>query len=197
MDLEDVIEETINKIKTIENIQINSMYLEEQKEIMKGQHDFNSSLEKLYSKYKKIKISWECKDNNDNGYFELLSNKEVFSKQEELVELTKEFIGDGTIEDIDIIAEDIRNWLPIFRFPNDDMFCIDKRNDKIVFFEHEVFDTGINLHGLVIAKDIEDLMEKWSKVLFIDIYDWYDGVDENGIDLSKDVYKNIITINNI
>lgn len=197
MDLENVIEETINKIKTIENIQINSMYLEEQKEIMKGQHDFNSSLEKLYSKYKKIKISWECKDNNDNGYFELLSNKEVFSKQEELVELTKEFIGDGTIEDIDIIAEDIRNWLPIFRFPNDDMFCIDKRNDKIVFFEHEVFDTGINLHGLVIAKDIEDLMEKWSKVLFIDIYDWYDGVDENGIDLSKDVYKNIITINNI
>ncbi|MDT8719723.1 hypothetical protein IAI10_24120 [Clostridium sp. 19966] len=87
--------------------------------------------------------------------------------------------------------------MPVFRFPNDDMFCIDKRNGKVVFFEHDVFDTGINLHGLVIAKSIEDLIIKWSKVLFIDIYDWYEGVNEvEGIDLSKDVYKTIINVAN-
>ncbi len=55
--------------------------------------------------------------------------------------------------------------------------------------EHEVFDSGINLHGLVIADSIDSLLENWSKVLFIDIYDWHEGVNEHGIDLSRPVYK--------
>ena len=59
-----------------------------------------------------------------------------------------------------------------------------------------MFDTGINLHGLVIAESIDSLLENWSKVLFIDIYDWYKGVNEHGIDLSRPVYKEIIQINN-
>ncbi len=42
----------------------------------------------------------------------------------------------------------------------------------------DVFDTGTNLNGLVIAKSIDFLLENWSKVLFVDIYDWYQGCDE-------------------
>ena len=42
----------------------------------------------------------------------------------------------------------------------------------------DVFDIGTNLNGLVIAKSIDFLLENWSKVLFVDIYDWYQGCDE-------------------
>lgn len=194
MSLLKVIEDTIDKIKEIGEIEINTMCIEEADSIS-NECNLIASLNDIYSKYKKIKISWKSKENS--GYFELLSKKEILSKQEELIELSKEFIDDDAIDDIDIIAEDLRNWLPIFRFPNDDMFCIDRRNNKVVFFEHDVFDTGINLHGLIIAKSIEDLILKWSRVLFIDIYDWYAGVDEEeGIDLTKSVYKAILNLVN-
>lgn len=194
MNLVKVIEETIDKIKDIGAIEVNTMFIEET-DNTSNECNLISSLNDIYSKYKKIKISWKSKENN--GYFELLSKKEILSKQEELIELTKEFIDDDTIDDIDTIAEDLRNWLPIFRFPNDDMFCIDRRYNKVVFFEHDVFDTGINLHGLIIAKSIEELILKWSRVLFIDIYDWYDGVDEDkGIDLTKSVYKATLNLVN-
>lgn len=48
--------------------------------------------------------------------------------------------------------------------------------------------SGINLHGLVIALSVNDLYEKWSKCLFVDIYDWYDGINDEGIDVSLDIY---------
>lgn len=38
-------------------------------------------------------------------------------------------------------------------------------------------------------------MKNWSKVLFVDIYDWYDGVSEQGIDLHKPVFEKLIEIN--
>lgn len=59
-----------------------------------------------------------------------------------------------------------------------------------------MFDCEANLHGLVIAESMDDLLEKWSKVLFVDIYDWYEGVDECGIDINKSVYKPILQILN-
>lgn len=43
---------------------------------------------------------------------------------------------------------------------------------------------------------IDFLLKNWSKVLVIDIYDWYKGVNECGIDLSRSIYKEIIQINN-
>jgi SMI1 / KNR4 family (SUKH-1) len=198
MELLNIIENTIDKIKKCDDIEIQKINIEEVKEKEEDRNwHLSNSLKQIYTKYKKIKLSWNCKVNGDKGYIELLSIDEIISKQEELEELAKEFYDDDTIEDIDTIIEDIRNWLPLFRFPNGDMFCMDKRNDKIVFFEHEVFDTGINLHGLIISNSFEELIMKWSSVLFIDIYDWYDGVDRNdGIDLRRDVYKNIIAIAN-
>lgn len=56
---------------------------------------------------------------------------------------------------------------------------------KIVFFDHEVFDYGDSLHGLIIARDINDLLEKWSRCHFIDAYDWSKYVNAEGIDISK------------
>ncbi len=60
--------------------------------------------------------------------------------------------------------------------------------------DHEVFDEGINLHGLTIAESIDTLLETWSRVLFADIYDWYEGACEYGIDLSKPVYEGYLQL---
>lgn len=154
---------------------------------------FDDECKKIYSKYSYIKVSW-INSNNDCGYLELLPYDKIISKHKELIDLSEDFKSYSDSEETDLIVEDIKNWLPIFRFPNEDYFCIDNRNGKIVFFEHEVFETGINLHGLVLARNINDLIEKWSEILFVDIYDWFEGVDENGIDLSKDIYKNILKL---
>ena len=48
------------------------------------------------------------------------------------------------------------------------------------------------MHGLVIADSLDDLFDVWSKVLFVDIYDWHAEVNENGIDLNKKVYMPIL-----
>ena len=50
---------------------------------------------------------------------------------------------------------------------------------------------GINLHGLIIANSLDFLLENWSKSLFVDIYDWAEGVNEQCIDLKKPVFKNM------
>lgn len=56
-----------------------------------------------------------------------------------------------------------------------------------------MFDGG-ELHGLIIADNIEALILKWSEVLFIDIYYWEEGTNENGIDLRKLIYLDILNI---
>lgn len=152
----------------------------------------SDGIKEIYSKYKRIKIVWEIQQTRERGYFELIPFERLYSSYKELIELSKEFVDDDRIENINSIIEDIRSWIPIIIFPNGDAFCIDKRSDKIVFYEHEVFDTGENLHGLVIAQNIDNLIKEWGKVLFIDIYDWYEGLDGNGIDVNKDIFKNII-----
>lgn len=110
----------------------------------------------------------------------------------EMFELYKEIISSDKYIKVKDRAEDLNNWIPIFNFPNGDLFCIDKRNNKIVFFDHELLEDELNLHGLVIANNIYELIEKWSKVSYIDIYDWCEGINEQGIDLDKEVYKNIL-----
>lgn len=158
---------------------------------------FKENIKEVYSRYKSINLTWEIEETRERGCFNLIPCDNLYSYYKEQVEISEEFIGYDEIEDLECILEDIRNWIPFCTFPNGDAFCIDKRNSKVVFYEHEVFDSGINLHGLVIAESIEDLIIKWSKVLFIDIYDWYEGICEGeGIDLIKDVYKNIINIAN-
>lgn len=158
---------------------------------------FNKNIKEMYSRYKSINLTWEIEETKERGCFNLIPCDNLYLYYKEQVEISEEFIGCNEIDGVESILEDIRNWIPFCTFPNGDAFCIDKRNSKVVFYEHEVFDSGVNLHGLVIATNIEELIIKWSKVLFIDIYDWYEGVDEeNGIDLEKDIFKNIFSIVN-
>ena len=144
----------------------------------------------IYNNYQKFFISWKEAGNKIYGYVDFVPYNEIFKEYREVYELI-ESVEEDLIEDQAKVINDLKNWYPLFKFPNGDAFCYDKRNGKIVFFEHEVFDTGVNLNGLVIADSLDDLLKKWSEVLFVDIYDWYEGVNESGIDLSKSIYNAI------
>ena len=49
------------------------------------------------------------------------------------------------------------HWYPLFYFPNGDAFCLDIRNGTVVFYEHEIYESEKNLHGLLIAILINDV----------------------------------------
>lgn len=148
----------------------------------------------IYNNYKRYMLSWEEKVQNICGFINFIPYESISRENKELCELA-ENMDDDVIENQDVVINDLKHWYPIFSFANGDAFCYDKRNGKVVFFEHEVFDTGVNLNGLVIADNIDILLEKWSKILFVDIYDWYEGVNEHGIDLSKPIYEKVMQIN--
>ena len=141
----------------------------------------------IYRKYKTVKIVWKHLPSKGYGEIDFVSLDDIEKEHGELVDIMQELYQ--YIEDDKKIKEDIESWFPVFRFSNGDKFCIDARNGNIVFYEHDVFDTGINLHGLKIANNINDLFEKWSKCKFYDLYDWSKGVNEHGIDLKKSVFQ--------
>lgn len=190
----DYFEELISKIE--ENIDINII----KRDIFKCNRNYNFELftygisEKakyLYNNYGKFLLYWESNTFKINGFIDFVPYEQIFIDHLEMCEMLNKLEKD-LIDEQDVVMNDIKNWYPIFRFPNGDTFCYDKRNGKIVFYEHEVFDTGINLHGIIIANSLDSLLEKWSKSLFVDIYDWSEGVNEQGIDLDKPVFKKVI-----
>ncbi len=148
----------------------------------------------LYNHYKRFLINWEADTHSVNGYVDFVPYEQLRSEHELWCETAKDMEA-GLIEEQDRVVEDFLHWYPVFRFANGDAFCYDDRNGRIVFLDHEVFDIGINLHGLTIAQSIDILLEKWSKVLFIDLYDWYEGVCEQGMDLSIPVYEAALRLN--
>ncbi len=141
----------------------------------------------IYNKYNLLELSWESKINNDKGFVDLIPYSKIITEHEKLLSEI-ENIDEDIIEKQDKVINDIQHWYPVFLFPNGDKFCFDNRTGQIVFFEHDVFDSGINLHGLVIADSIDLLLINWSKLLFIDIYDWFEGVDDNGLDVNKEIF---------
>lgn len=147
----------------------------------------------IYNHYKSFLLSWEDDAGTLQGYVEFVPYVQLRSEHEEWCEIAKDMEA-GLIEEQDTVVEDFMHWYPIFRFANGDAFCYDDRNGRIVFLDHEVFDEGINLHGLTIAENIDTLLKTWSRVLFADIYDWYEGVCEYGIDLSKPVYERYLRL---
>lgn len=153
----------------------------------------SDNLKDIYNSYEKFYLKWENRSSNIRGFVRFIPFERIFLEHRELKELVNELDND-LIDEQDEVIEDISHWYPIFIFPNGDKFCYDDRDGKIVFFEHDVFDCGMNLHGLVIAETIDNLFLNWSKVLFVDIYDWYEGVNESGIDINKDVYKPILNM---
>jgi hypothetical protein len=130
------------------------------------------------------------------GCFHLLSPDEIISAYKDMCEMVQEGKND-TLElesndGMQALVTDWEGWIPIFRFPNGDAFCIDSRNDNsIVFLEHDVMDGGPYIHGTKLAKNIEELVSNWEKIGFVDFYDWSQCIGEDGIDIGNNVFNQI------
>lgn len=148
----------------------------------------NKKVSEIYMKYKKVKIIWKHIPSGEYGEVDFVALDEIEKEHNSLVNIMQE-LYQYIESDREEIKMDIESWFPVFRFSNGDMFCIDSRNGQVVFYEHEVYDTGIDLHGLMIASDINELFDRWSKCKFFDLYDWSRGVNEQGLDLSKQVFQ--------
>lgn len=150
-------------------------------------NDISENSKLIYNKYGLFNLNWQSKVNKDKGFIEFIPYSRVITEHEKLCSEIED-IEEDIIEEQDKVIDDIHHWYPLFLFPNGDKFCFDNRTGQILFFEHDVFDSGINLHGLVIADSIDSLLVNWSKILFIDIYDWLEGVNDKGLDISKKIF---------
>jgi len=137
----------------------------------------------------------ECK----RGYLNILSPTQILDLYNDMRQIVEEAKRDQDVahnEGLKALLNDWIFWIPIIFFPNGDAFCLDTRESKypIVFLEHDVMDGGPYIHGIKIAENFSDLIEKWSKIGFVDVYDWSQYVDEKGIDLSKPVFNNFLNM---
>lgn len=152
-------------------------------------NEISEKIKYVYQNYSEFCVYWEDKISKQNGTIIWIPYFELEKRHMDLVETSIECYN-PEIENIEMICNDIKKWYPLFEFPNGDAFCLDQSSGKVVFYEHEVYDTGANLHGLLIANNIDELYAKWFKCLCVDVYDWYDAVDENGLDMNNDFWKN-------
>jgi hypothetical protein len=86
------------------------------------------------------------------------------------------------------------NWLPIFKFMNGDLICIDKTDESLKLFDHEIVEIDNGTFGLKLGNNFNEFIENWSKIGFAEIRDWTEVVDENGINLKCEVIKDILSI---
>lgn len=215
MDIAKVINEVRIKISEIEEF-CEQKYIEN-KPITKNELEnvenelgftFPNSLRQFYlNKSAGLQYSWTVVQDlfrleYDNGWLHILSPNEILLFHKEIKVIIEETVQNKEISDFDEgIIESVKDWeywIPIVLFPNGDAFCIDKKSDykNVLFLEHDVMDAGPNLHGLKLAKNFDDLLDKWSKVAFIDIFDWTEGVDSDGINLKKQIYKPLLELIN-
>lgn len=152
-----------------------------------------------------ILFRWNVNDarfglNCNRGCINLISPTDVIKIYDDMISMVEE--GKSNPDELEeneglkALVEDWPNWIPILSFPNGDYFCIDKRTsgNSIILLEHDVMDGGPNVHGLKLAVDFDDLVVKWSKIGFVDIYDWTDGTNEDGIDSNLEVFKELLKV---
>lgn len=150
----------------------------------------SENVKAIYRSYSRFILRWRSRRGSMRGFVHFVPYFKLASEHAQLCALLDGLEAD-CIDGLDRVMGDIEHWYPVFLFPNGDRFCYDDRTGCILFFEHDVFDGGINLHGLLIADSLDALFERWSDVWFADIYDWSDGVDTNGIDAGKEAFSSI------
>jgi cell wall assembly regulator SMI1 len=146
-----------------------------------------------------LKFQWdtdlfgsEC----EGGYAWLRSPEEIAETFQDQVGMAEEAHRDGLdvgSDGYEALVKDWPHWIPVFRFPAGDCFCLDvseaSTDAPIVFGEHDVMDSGPNLHGLRIAENFADLVDRWNAILFLDAYDWTRVVGTDGIDKDSQILQ--------
>lgn len=148
----------------------------------------------VYEKYKTFDLVW-FKDGKYFGEINFVPYINLEKEHADLVSIMED-IYDIELDDLKIY-QSIINWYPIFYFANGDAFCVDKRDGSIRFYDHEIYDYSkseeynywedVGVFGIKIANSINELYEKWAKIHFADVYDWYAICNENGIDVGSDL----------
>jgi hypothetical protein len=143
----------------------------------------------------KFPLGEECKYGGINliSPFQIL---ELYIDMKEMVDDGRERLNDDFDEGWEALVDDWSFWIPITTIPNGDAFCIDKRNETIVFLEHDVMDGGPNVHGILLGLNFDDLIKKWSKVGLVEVFDWTDGINEEGIDVKSIIFSRLFPLIN-
>lgn len=164
---------------------------------------FPNMLKQLYiNDMSKVILKWNTKGNTlgkgcKRGELNLLTPDEILNEVTDIQTIIEDSKVDTKEleknEGLRALVNDWPFWIPIISFSNGDSFCIESRDKSlpIVFLEHDVMDGGPNLHGLRIASNFENLMENWSKVAFVDTFDWAEVVNEMGLDIMHSYFNEL------
>lgn len=146
----------------------------------------NEDVKNIYNRYERFNISWFDNEKYMGEIF-FVPFENIQQEHDELVEIMEECY-DVECDEYGIV-QDINNWYPLFQFRNGDAFCLDKRNGSVVLYQHEVYEMGIELHGLLISKSVDELFYKWSCLHFANVYYWDEICDDDGINLESKLAK--------
>lgn len=203
MDIKSLILNTAEKIKTsnlnLEKFELNSTGASiEIRNVFEAQSGIklNEEMTKLYSSFSDIDLQWSFKtDKSYYGAFTMIPllkslelHKNIIQNYYDAVEYAED------CQNPEAVLKEIENYYPLFTFSNGNAFCIDKRNSSIVLYDHSVFEFyGSHSNGKLIASDLSSLIEKWSKVLFMEQFWWYsDCLNSDGINLSGQMFTNFL-----
>lgn len=151
--------------------------------------DINEDVKYIYNRYKIFDMAW-FKDNKYIGEIFFVPCENFQLEHDELVGIMEDCYD--VMSDEYGIVQDIINWYPLFQFKYGDAFCLDIRNGNVVLFQHEVYEIGIDLHGLLIAKSVDELFYKWGCLHFANVYYWDEICDDDGINLKSDLAQKYI-----
>ena len=79
----------------------------------------------------------------------------------------------------------------MFWFRTGDTICWDARDGRVVFCEHDVIDGGPLVHGALLAHDVEDFVERWSAIGFVEQWDWRSVCQADGIDIQHRAFAEL------
>lgn len=154
----------------------------------------NENVKYIYEHYKKFNLVW-FKEGKYFGEVNFVPYIDLEKEHSELVGIMED-IYDIELDDLKVY-QSITSWYPLFNFATGDAFCFDKRDGSIRLYDHEIYDYSeseiynywedVGVFGIKIANSINELYEKWAKIHFADVFDWYEICNENGIDVSSDL----------
>lgn len=183
-----------------ENQKFNKAYEELCREI---EMTFPNEIKELWQQHLGLKISWCCRKiplHTLYGCIDMIPIEDIIPYHNEMIEVAKsaiEYADSGSQKArMTIAANAVKDMYPIFEFRTADMLCIKKSTGHIVLFCYDLLDLlADDTNGIVIAENISDLIEKWSKILFLEQF-WCETehnrcVNEHGIDLENDYLKNL------
>lgn len=151
---------------------------------------FSEDIIELYKTASSIEIEWSS-SNKDYGSFNMIPIGDIIERHNDMIEIADSAaeyaVSDKDKENI-CKLEIIKYLYPIFEFRSGDMFCIYSKTGEAVFYDHSVNELwDLDINGLVIAESFDDLLKKWSRILFLEGFWWEEEynrcVNDKGIDL--------------